>query len=257
MENYAKRVIKICHERGAFAMGGMSAFTPGKTPELREEQAKKVRLDKKREAEWGHDGCWVSHPYFIDIAMEAFKEENQLKVKLDDFDKYSDILPKSEGPHTQEGLRTNIRVGIAYMYGWMQDIGCVAFDHLMEDLATLEISRAQTWQWLHHGIKLDDGTEVTEELIKKLFLEEFEGVLSSMKEDTPETKHKDLEEKLLLARDEAQRIYLQKELTNFLTLASEKAEDVKKGNEHGNHNQGRSNSQSGMGHKSSLEGSRP
>ena len=113
MENYAKRVIKICHERGAFAMGGMSAFTPGKTKEQREEQAQKVRADKKREADWGHDGCWVSHPYFIDIAMSAFTKNNQLGVTLDDFDKYSDLLPTNEGPHTLEGLRTNIRVGIA------------------------------------------------------------------------------------------------------------------------------------------------
>ena len=87
MENYAKRVIKICHDRGAFAMGGMAAFTPGKSKELREEQTRKVLLDKKREAEWGHDGCWVSHPYFIKTALLAMNFENQLNRKID-FDKY-------------------------------------------------------------------------------------------------------------------------------------------------------------------------
>jgi malate synthase len=208
MENYAKRVIKICHDRGAFAMGGMAAFTPGKTKEMREEQTSKVLIDKKREAEWGHDGCWVSHPYFIGTAMQAMNFENQLSKKID-FDKYSEILPRSEGPHTLAGLRTNIRVGIAYMDGWQKDIGCVAFDNLMEDLATLEISRAQTWQWLHHKLKLDDGTVVTKDLISRLFEEEYQKILT----EYPEV--------LMSARDSAFNIFIQEELSDFLTLASE------------------------------------
>jgi len=32
----------------------------------------------------------------------------------------------------------------------------------MEDAATAEISRAQLWQWLHRGAKLDDGRPMTE-----------------------------------------------------------------------------------------------
>lgn len=75
MENYAKRVIQICHTRGAFAMGGMSAFTPGTDAELREEQTRKVMEDKRREAQWGHDGCWVSHPYFIGWPWRHLKEK--------------------------------------------------------------------------------------------------------------------------------------------------------------------------------------
>lgn len=224
MENYAKRVIKICHSRGAFAMGGMSAFTPGKTPELRTEQTQKVRIDKKREADWGHDGCWVSHPYFIGVAMEAFKKENQVKETLPDFDKYSDILPRSEGPHTLQGLRTNIRVGIAYMHGWMKDIGCVAFDNLMEDLATLEISRAQTWQWLHHKITLDDGIEVTKGLVTSLFADEFQKILEEMKHETPERLHRQLFVELEEARDTALKVFTQDELSDFLALSSEPVE---------------------------------
>ncbi len=201
-------------------MGGMAAFTPGKTPELREEQRKKVLKDKKREAEWGHDGCWVSHPYFINVAMEAMNFKNQLNRGID-FDKYSDILPKGEGPHTIEGLRTNIRVGIAYMHGWEKDIGCVAFDNLMEDLATLEISRAQTWQWLHHKIVLDDGTRVSRGLVIHLFDEEYQKILNEMKTETPEKFHRQLEVELGRARDEASRIFTEEELKDFLTLASE------------------------------------
>ncbi len=194
----------------------MSAFTPGKTPELREEQAKKVRTDKEREASWGHDGCWVSHPYFIDIAMNAFKKDNQLDVTLDDFDKYSDVLPRGEGPYTMNGLRTNIRVGIAYMEGWMRDIGCVSFDNLMEDLATLEISRAQVWQWLHHGITLDSGEEVTPELVNHIFDEE----MNRMMKEFPDIEWKE-------AAQAARHLFLKKKLQEFLTTTTESVAHTK------------------------------
>lgn len=208
MENYAKRVIKICHDHGAFAMGGMAAFTPGKSKELREEQTAKVLADKKREAEWGHDGCWVSHPYFIGVALEAMNfKTNQLHKKLE-FDKYSDILPKGDGPHTMKGLHTNVRVGIAYMHGWNNNIGCVAFDNLMEDLATLEISRAQTWQWLRHEVKLDDGPRVTKDLVKKVFDEEFEKIKTEIENDVD-------------AKEDAFAIFTAPVLEDFLSTRSE------------------------------------
>jgi malate synthase len=217
MENYAKRIIQICHRRGAFAMGGMSAFTPGKTSLQREEQSRKVFEDKQREASWGHDGCWVSHPYFIGIAMQAFQSQNQLHIEIPEFDKYSDILPVGGGPYTLNGLRTNLRVGIAYMHGWNKDIGCVAFDNLMEDLATLEISRAQTWQWLHHSITLDDGQKVTRQLVKEIFEEEREKILREWSEE----ENTDLVAELRKATDDASTIFLQNELPDFLSLASD------------------------------------
>lgn len=213
MENYAKRVIKICHSRGAFAMGGMSAFTPGKTPELRAQQTGKVIEDKKREADWGHDGCWVSHPYFIGPALSAFERTNQLDRSLPEVDKYADLLPKGVGPYTMQGLRTNIRVGIGYLHGWHKDVGCVAMDNLMEDLATLEISRAQTWQWLHHGIHLDDGSQVSWQLVREVFDEECERLVKEF----GDTEREALE----AARDHARELYMATELADFLTTTSE------------------------------------
>ena len=220
MEHYARRVVKICHDRGAFAIGGMAAYTPGKTKEERDEQCRKVFNDKKREASWGHDGCWVSHPYFIGVAMEAMNFDNQLGFKSD-FNKYETILPTSEGPHSLKGLRINIRVGIAYMYGWEHDVGCIALDHLMEDLATLEISRAQTWQWLHHQIILDDGIKVTQELITHLFSEEYEKLLKEFKAEFNTELHPRLETELIRARVNSLGLYTSKELQDFLTRTSE------------------------------------
>ena len=44
--------------------------------------------------------------------------------------------------------------------------------NLMEDAATAEISRTQVWQWIRHGARLDDGREITPELVKSVIAEE-------------------------------------------------------------------------------------
>ncbi len=226
MKSYAQRLVQICHRRGALAIGGMAAFTPGKTAQRREQQTVKVVADKRWEAALGHDGCWVSHPYFIGPAMSAFTSDHQLDVVDPDFDFYPDLLPVSTPPRTMAGLRTNVRVGIGYLNGWNQGIGCVAWDDLMEDLATLEISRAQTWQWLAHGVELDDGLPVTDELVRRIFEEELAKIHLEVDEQMP-TASAEVAERLKTgftraARD-AVEIFTRKELAPFLTEASELA----------------------------------
>jgi len=225
MDNYAKRLIKICHERGAFAIGGMSAFTPGNDPEIRKVQTEKVKNDKQNEANIGHDGCWVSHPYFIGVAMEAFTKKNQLHEKLKEFDRYPDLILDGEGPQTLEGLRTNIRVGIAYLQGWNSDLGCVAWDNLMEDLATLEISRAQTWQWLHHKVVLDNGSTVSKELISDIFDQELNRILCEIGENMKgqdSEKIENVKKQYAIAKNDALVLFLEKDLKDFLSLSSDK-----------------------------------
>ena len=43
----------------------------------------------------------------------------------------------------------------------------------MEDAATAEISRTQVWQWLHHGVTLQDGITVTPDLIRRTIAEQL------------------------------------------------------------------------------------
>ena len=209
MRDYALRLVKICHRHGAFAMGGMSAFTPGNTPELRAEQTRKVVEDKTFENSIGHDGCWVSHPYFIGPAMSAFPRANQLDV-APDIDDRPDLLPRPDGAPTLEGLRKNVRVGIAYLHGWYRDIGCVAWDGLMEDLATLEISRAQVWQWLRHETRLEDGSIVTHALVSRIFAEEGARIESEIGDVTA-------------ACEDAERIFTERRFRPFLTCRSDLA----------------------------------
>lgn len=225
MKSYALNLIRICHRHGAFAMGGMAAFTPGRTAELRAEQTAKVVEDKRLEASMGHDGCWVSHPYFIGPAMSAFPRENQLDA-MPRIDERPDLLPRPVGPRTLAGLRKNVRVGIAYMKGWNQDIGCVAWDDLMEDLATLEISRAQVWQWLRHGVRLDDGPVVTRDLVRRVFAEESarieREVRSAMDGQDPARVDAELG-RFAAACQDARHIFTERAFRSFLTCRSEPA----------------------------------
>lgn len=227
MRRYAERLVEICHRRGAFAIGGMAAFTPGKSEELRRKQTDKVLADKRLEAELGHDGCWVSHPYFLAAALEAFPRDHQLDRIDPRADLYPDLLPQGGGPRTMDGLRTNVRVGIAYLKGWNEGIGCVAWDDLMEDLATLEISRAQTWQWLCHRVVLDDGTPVTNGLVRRLFDEELaeieREVRTASRDPQSAATQREVEAFRRASRDAAE-IFTREDLTPFLAMQSEPVE---------------------------------
>jgi malate synthase len=222
MRAYAERLIGVCHRHGAFAMGGMAAFTPGRDAAAREAQTAKVVADKAFEAGIGHDGCWVSHPYFIGPALRPFEHtlagrDNQLDV-VPGTPGRPDLLPQGTPPHTLQGLRTNVRVGIAYLKGWSEDVGCVAWDDLMEDLATLEISRAQVWQWRRHAVVLDTGEAVTDALVRRVFAEELARVL----DEVPEA------ERAAYARAaaDAEAVFLEAEMRPFLARSSALAEPV-------------------------------
>jgi malate synthase len=224
MAAYALRCVQISHQRGAFGLGGMAAFTPGQTQAVRDQQNAKVLDDKRLEFQTGHDGCWVSHPYFIGVAMQAFPRVNQLDVLHTGANRYPDLLPQPNGPKTLAGLRTNVRVGIAYLEGWQRDIGCVAWDNLMEDLATLEISRAQTWQWLHHGVRLDDGAAVDEPLVRRVFQQELEKIVERESPAIAAARgatHKDVVQSFTRAAKEAETVFTRSELSSFLCTASD------------------------------------
>jgi len=217
MRAYALRLIEVCHRHGAFGMGGMAAFTPGRTAELREAQTRKVVEDKQLECSMGHDGCWVSHPYFIGPALSAFPRPNQLDA-LPRIEERPDLLPVGGGPRTLEGLRKNVRVGIGYLRGWHADIGCVAWDDLMEDLATLEISRAQTWQWLRHGVTLDDGARVTPELVRRVFAEELARIHAELGTGAGAERERAA---YAAAAEDAERIFTEERLRPFLACSSD------------------------------------
>jgi malate synthase len=183
---YAQLLIKTCHRRGAFAMGGMAAQIPVKNnPAANEAAFAKVRADKEREVGLGHDGTWVAHPDLVPLARATFDEKmqgiNQLdKLREDVQVGQADLLQVHTGERTEAGLRENIRVGVQYIEAWLRGRGAVPLYNLMEDAATAEISRAQIWQWLRHRARLSDGREVTPALFQSLFTDEMEKVRTAI-----------------------------------------------------------------------------
>ncbi len=179
LRSYSKLLIRTCHRRGAFAMGGMAAQIPIKNdPKANEEAIAKVRADKEREAGDGHDGTWVAHPGLVPVAMEVFDRlmptPNQLSKVPDVAIKAQDLLQIPQGTITEAGLRGNVSVSIQYVAAWLGGLGCVPINNLMEDAATAEISRAQIWQWIKHPAgMLEDGRKVSVELFRAIAREEL------------------------------------------------------------------------------------
>src|SRR5216110_519466 len=158
---YADLVVQTCNRRRIHALGGMAAQIPNKRdPALNAQALEKVRQDKLREVGQGHDGTWVAHPALVAVAREEFdarmRGPHQIHVKRDDVRVTArDLLTAPGGAITEEGLRKNIDVALRYLAAWLAGAGCVPIYDLMEDAATAEISRAQVWQWLRHGARME------------------------------------------------------------------------------------------------------
>ncbi|HJU51596.1 MAG TPA: malate synthase A [Acidimicrobiia bacterium] len=183
MRSYTDLQVATCHRRGAHAIGGMAAFIPNRRdPEVTERALAKVNEDKKREAEQGCDGTWVAHPDLVPVARACFdtvlgNRANQIDRSPDRTNVTATDLLDFEiagGTISEDGVRSNIRVGLLYLASWLEGTGAVAIDNLMEDVATAEISRSQIWQWVHRQARTSDGTLIDRDLVERLAAEERE-----------------------------------------------------------------------------------
>jgi malate synthase len=215
MRAYAQLLVKTCHKRGAHAIGGMAAFIPSrKDAEINALAFAKVTEDKTREAGDGFDGTWVAHPDLVPIARAVFDDAlgdrmNQKHNLRADFETTADQLlnTKIEGAKvTLQGVISNIDVGLQYIESWLRGIGAAGIHNLMEDAATAEISRAQLWQWISSGTKLDNGEIITEKMYRELKKELLEKLAV-----TPGNRFADAEAIL-------DDLVLSKEFAEFLTI---------------------------------------
>ena len=213
MRAYSLLTIKVCHRRGAHAMGGMAAQIPIRDdPEANEAALAKVRHDKEREAIDGHDGSWVAHPGLVPVAREVFDrlmpQPNQIRRQRNDVH----VTPRAllafgpQSPITREGLLTNLEVSIHYIGAWLSGQGAVPIHHLMEDAATAEISRAQVWHWIRSPLgRFQDGTKITLDLVDALLPEALSRIRKELGEARFESGRFELAARLyreLLADDE-------------------------------------------------------
>jgi malate synthase len=189
MRAYTELLVKTCHRRAAFAMGGMAAFIPSRRdPKVNEVALPKVREDKLREVGDGFDGTWVAHPDLVPVAREIFAQHmgdraNQIdrqrpEVSVGGHELLDLRVP--DGQITEAGLRSNVSIGIQYIESWLRGTGAAAIFNLMEDAATAEISRSQVWQWVEHGATLPDGRRITRDLVRQIEAEELNRIAQSV-----------------------------------------------------------------------------
>ncbi len=223
MKSYSDLVVKTCHARGTHAMGGMAAVIPSRTDEEANRKAfESVKADKEREAKAGFDGTWVAHPDSVPVATEAFDEvlgerANQVGRQRDDVEPSAGALldvPSTPGSRTEEGLRSNVNVGIQYISSWLRGNGAAGIYGLMEDAATAEIARGQVWQWIRHEATLDDGRTITAELVRELATSELERIRSEIGDDEWFRR----EGRPDLSRALFERVSLSEDFVEFLTL---------------------------------------
>ncbi|MFZ0796261.1 MAG: malate synthase A [Terriglobales bacterium] len=216
LSSYVELLIQTCHRRGIHAMGGMAAQSPIRNDAAANEQAlEKVRRDKLREVQAGHDGTWVAHPGLVPVAKEIFDkympEPNQISAQRSSRNvQAKDLLDVPTGDITDGGLRWNIDVGLQYLHSWLQGSGCVPIYNLMEDAATCEICRAQVWQWVKHGAHLKDGRLVTAGMVKEIIHKRAAELSAQLDND----------EKLQQAASVLEELTTSQDFAEFLTLAS-------------------------------------
>jgi malate synthase len=214
MRAYTELLVKTCHARGAFAMGGMAALIPSrKDAEANARAMAAVRADKEREATDGFDGTWVAHPDVVAVARAEFdkvlgRRPHQIERRRDDVRVTAAQLldaASTPGQITEAGLRTNVNVGFQYISYWLSGRGAAGINNLMEDAATAEISRAQIWQWIRHG-------KVTRERVAQVLDEEMRRIREHVGDEVWE-KGRPRE-----TREVFERVTLARDFPEFLTL---------------------------------------
>lgn len=182
LRSYEQLLVRTCHRRGALAIGGMAAqVTIHAEPAANAAAMDAVREDKEREARAGLDGSWIGHAVLAPIATRAFgdagaRQRGSQAPEVPVEQLAAELLDLPHGAITERAVRQNIRVGLRYLEAWLRGIGSVPLDHQLEDAATAEICRAQLWQWLHHGVRTEEGIELTEERFHRLLSEELEKI---------------------------------------------------------------------------------
>jgi malate synthase len=214
MRAYTELLVKTCHARGAFAMGGMAALIPSrKDPDANEKAIAAVRGDKQREAEDGFDGTWVAHPDVVDVALAEFDSvlgdrPNQIARQRPEVSVAVEHLldaTSTPGEITEEGLRGDINVGFQYISFWLGGRGAAGINGLMEDSATAEISRSQIWQWVRHG-------KFTRDQVRQILDEETEKIHAAVGDEVWEKGRPEE------TREIFERVSLSDEFPEFLTI---------------------------------------
>lgn len=181
MRAFTQLLVATCHKRWAYAIGGPAAVNPtGHDEDARHRALAQVTAEKQREATEGFDGSWVAHPAVVQTCLAAYQgvlgdrtDQRSLRQAVGVTARDLVSLDGTLQTISLHGVRQNVSVALRYLAAWVGGKGAITIDNLMEDAATVEISRAQLWQWLHHESQLAEGPRVTRELLDRVIDEEL------------------------------------------------------------------------------------
>jgi len=220
MRAYTDLLVKTCHTRGAFAIGGMAAAIPNRLePEVTAQALEKVRIDKVREASDGFDGSWVAHPDLVSICDAAFtdvlgsrpNQRDQLRSDVSISSRDLLNIAGAGGGVTRSGVESNTYVALAYLGAWLSGSGAAAIRNLMEDVATAEISRSQLWQQIRNKVvTTDTGETIDAEMVEGILVQQADALASDIGVDKW-TRHHDAAVRIL------RELVGQETYPNFLT----------------------------------------
>lgn len=193
-QNIRTRIPDICHKRGIFAIGGMTALFPSRVDaELNDRALSVLAEDKKNEATCYMDGAWTGHPDQNEIALNQFPFPNQLSQRPEGIEAQPDLRPAplGVGARTVDGTRAAVRTVIHYRYGYLSGKGASLINGYMEDLATDRIYRLMIAQRIAHSDKVsitngnNEHVPHTVEFVSTIFDEELESIIAGLPEGTP------------------------------------------------------------------------
>jgi len=178
---FTQLLIATSHKRWAYAISGPAAVNPtGHDEESRHRALAKVTAEKQREATAGFDGSWVAHPAVVETCLAAYRnvlgdrtDQRSLRQAVAVSARDLTSLDGIQQTISLNGVRRSVSVSLRYLASWVGGKGAITIDNLMEDAATVEISRAQLWQWLHHESQLAEGPQVTRDLLERVIDEEM------------------------------------------------------------------------------------
>lgn len=187
MEAYSRLLVKMGHRRGVHTIGSMTVALPDRNKDWYEQAMKEACQESAKEIHRGFDGTQVAHPDLVPVVRKEFKKVlgNSLhqkdKLKEDITISRLDLLFTyllDTGKITEKVFRHNIEVLILYIASWLKGKGVIELGKRLENASTVEICRAQIWQWNHQsGLELDDGRTITKKLCQEFLDEEKERII--------------------------------------------------------------------------------
>jgi malate synthase len=163
-------VIRAAHKRGLAAIAALARGN--------------AKGDAERAVRQGFDGLWTSHPDQVAGVARIFNDDmptpNQIYVTRDDAALSQKALLATTDTVKAEALfKSNIHAALLGLEAWLSGRGTVVVDGSLEDTASIEFRRAQIWQWLRYGVKLDSGAKLNPAMFEMYLAETLKQVKSS------------------------------------------------------------------------------